>query len=258
MRSHLFSIAFTALKSVKNKTFNFYNQNEYFEKLEITLYKCANLSIKLEGITEDNNIPEFRNAAHRIQKMMDNYLRLFFNERLLLNYDVYIDAKISDLHSMGANIYDKTDTFISSYDYIERFIGAGQPNIEVYNELQKIIAMLVICEYHLLHEEIPLRIIQSNLFNEIITRYQNLKEKYFVMCLHSEIAVFDKICTNGIYDMVINYKKPAELIHNVAMSVDHPVFAKISEIIESIDKIKIHKFKNPEMMLKYLQDKHIC
>ena len=258
VRAHLFSKAFTALKSVKNKTFNLYNQNEYFEKLEITLFKCANLSIKLEGISEDNNIPEFRNVADRIQEMTDNYLRLFFNERLLLNYHAYINAKISDLHSMGANIYGKRDTFISSYDHIERVIGAGQPNIEVYNELQKIIAMLVICEYQLLHEEIPLRIIQSDSFKEIITRYQDLKEKYFFMSLQSEIAYFDKTYTNGIYDMVINYKNPEELIHNVAMFVDHPVFGKISEIIESIDNIKIHKFENPEMMFKYLQDKHIC
>lgn len=80
---------------------------------------------------------------------------------------------------MGANIYKKRGGFIATYDCITRVIGAGQFNNEVYNELQKIIPMHVICEFQIMHTQICLQIIGNGAYPEIITKYHEQKDNYF-------------------------------------------------------------------------------
>ena len=254
VRARDFASAYTTLKATNAETLRFYKRNEFFSKLETILFSCAALSIKLSGFSQYNNIPEFLNDSISMKNTDDSILKEFFEEYLIDVYDSFLLDRASEFHSMGSNLFGKERDFVIAYDYATRIIESSQLSKDRFRELQKNLAILVIGEYEInKKEDLPQRITQDIRLFDYLAEYEEHKKSFFLSDLEEEIESFDKIYSDAVYDMVIQYRKPKELRHNTAMSVNHPIFTRIAEKLEAIANIDMPKFTSSDALISFLQ-----
>ena len=258
VRANRFAEAFSALRAIQGSIAKFYRKIEYVEELERILFICAITSVKIKGVAENNNIPEFLEGEGRVQREIDVILKDFFEERLIVLYNSLISERTSEFHSMGANLYRKKEDFIMVYDYINKILGNTSLQNESIRELQMRVSMLVIGECQILTKSpIPLRVLEDPRFYEILTRYEELKEEFFFLTLKRAITRFDLTYSNAVHDMVIQYDVPEELKHNIAMSASHPIFQQVKQILDDISRIQHFSFESTDVFFHYLHRKNI-
>ena len=97
--------------------------------------------------------------------------------------------------------------------------------------------------------DLPEEIQHEPCYSSSSAMLETLKNEFYLVEIEKLKNIFSSKYTDSCYEMVLLFRQPSQLQHNVAISVEHIVFEVIKRCIVNIDEICKRKFSSYEELI---------
>ena len=223
-------------------------------RLKAKLCKCAIIDQVANGKICTNSYQEIEFfIAAESEKILTSFFIKFFTKYLVYTkYKEIIKKHEERIHSMKHNLL-KDEDFCSVYYYFCKHLSNYQFIPREMLEIKEMLIVLCIAEHTLLNQrDIPTEIKQDGQYYSALQHLETLKAEFTLIELNTLKDQYADAYVNACYEMVLLYRNPGELKHNVAISVEHQVFHSINRYIAVAGQIGRKGFASAEELCSHI------